>query len=521
MTISRFEFKLIIIFLALLLIPTATFMYLTNRILTASLGFLANERMEEALGEGLEIGRHLVELEQKEPEAVAEEIRSQLKIQGQFFEHDNQQQIQQYLKSKMYVGAHIKSISIINSEGEIWASTGEISKGEIDGKGLMQRINHEKRTFLIINEDCVCSVIPVMNNGSSIGAVVVSQNIEAELAKGINDISSALKVYSGLGILHDDLQKTTWMMLVALVFLFTFLSIVIALFLARSITKPILVLVKGAEEIAGGNLDYQVQTKAKGEIGTLVEAFNSMTVDLKENRRKLLQAERVAAWKDIARRIAHEIKNPLTPIQLAIFRLRRNLNTEHEKYVKLFDECSDTIVNEIENLRNLADEFSKFAKMPEPNFQPCDVNKLVRETLGLYENLPNGINIDAQLAPELPQANLDEGQIKQVLHNIIKNAIEAMPNGGKLQVITGLDDDKISIEITDTGCGMSEEVKSKLFTPYFTTKQKGTGLGMAIVQRIIEQHDGEIDVESQEGVGTTVGILLKSNRKDAKNAEKR
>jgi nitrogen fixation/metabolism regulation signal transduction histidine kinase len=284
---------------------------------------------------------------------------------------------------------------------------------------------------------------------------------------------------------------------------------VIALFLARSITKPILVLVKGAEEIARGNLDYQVQTKAKGEIGTLVEAFNSMTVDLKENRRKLLQAERVAAWKDIARRIAHEIKNPLTPIQLAIFRLRRNLNTEHEKYVELFDECSDTIVNEIENLRNLADEFSKFAKMPEPKFQPCDVNKLVQETLSLYENLPNGINVNAQLAPELPQANLDEGQIKQVLHNIIKNAIEAMPNGGKLQVITGLDDDKISIEITDTGCGMSEEVKSKLFTPYFTTKQKGTGLGMAIVQRIIEQHDGEIDVKSQEGVGTTVRILLK------------
>jgi nitrogen fixation/metabolism regulation signal transduction histidine kinase len=316
-------------------------------------------------------------------------------------------------------------------------------------------------------------------------------------------------VYAGLGILHDDLQKTTWMMIVALVFLFTLLSIVIALFLARSITKPILVLVKGAEEIARGNLDYQVQTKAKGEIGTLVEAFNSMTVDLKENRRKLLQAERVAAWKDIARRIAHEIKNPLTPIQLAIFRLRRNLNTEHEKYVELFDECSDTIVNEIENLRNLADEFSKFAKMPEPKFQPCDVNKLVQETLSLYENLPNGINVDAQLAPELPQANLDEGQIKQVLHNIIKNAIEAMPNGGKLQVITGLDNDIISIEITDTGCGMSEEVKSKLFTPYFTTKQKGTGLGMAIVQRIIEQHDGEIDVKSQEGVGTTVRILLK------------
>ena len=163
----------------------------------------------------------------------------------------------------------------------------------------------------------------------------------------------------------------------------------------------------------------------------------------------------------------------------------------------------------------------KFAKMPEPNFQPCDVNKLVRETLSLYENLPNDINVDVQLASELPQANLDEGQIKQVLHNIIKNAIEAMPNGGKLQVITGLDDDIISIEITDTGCGMSEEVKSKLFTPYFTTKQKGTGLGMAIVQRIIEQHDGEINVESQEGVGTTVKILLKSNRKDAKNAERK
>jgi len=520
MKISRFEVKLIIIFLALLLVPTATFMYLTRRILTTSLGLLANEKMEEALGEGLEMARRLVAIEQKESEAVAEEIRAQLKVQMQFFDYDSQQKIERYLQSKTY-SPTIKSIQIINSEGiPIWTSTDKISKGEIDGKSLIRRINHEKKTFSIINEDCVCSIAPIMNVGDFAGAVVVSKNIESGLAKGINDISGALKVYSGLGILHDDLQRTTWMVIVGPVLFFTLLSIVIALFLARSITKPILILVKGAEEVAGGNLDYQVQTRAKGEIGTLVEAFNSMTIDLKENRRKLLQAERVAAWRDIARRIAHEIKNPLTPIQLAIFRLRRNLNTEDEKYTKLFDECSETIVNEIENLRNLADEFSKFARMPEPKFQLCDVNELVRDTLGLYGNLPNNINIDAEFAPDLPQVNLDGGQIKQVLHNIIKNAIEAMPDGGKLQVVTGLDDNLISIGITDTGCGMSKEVKSKLFTPYFTTKQKGTGLGMAIVQRIVEQHDGEIDIESQEGVGTTVRIFLRWNHKEAKNAEK-
>ena len=510
MKISRFQLKLIIVFLALLLVPTATFTYLTRRGLTTGMEILANERIEEVLEEGLEMARRLIEPEQKECEVIANEIRAQLEVRRQLFDDDGQQ-IEQYLNSKLHAST-INSIEIINSEGEIWTSAGEMSKRETDRESLVLRIQHEKTTFSMIDGDLVCSVAPIMNADGLVGAVVVSKNIESELVKSINDISGALRWYSSLGVLRDDLQRTTWLIFVVLVFLFTLLSVVIALFLARNITKPIRNLVKGAKEVAGGNLDYQVETRTKGEIGTLVEAFNSMTTDLKENRRKLLQAERVAAWRDIARRIAHEIKNPLTPIRLSIFRLKRNLNTEDEKYTKLFGECSDTIVAEIENLRNLADEFSKFAKMPEPKFEPCDLNEVVQDTLSLYENLPNAISMDMQLAPDLPQANLDRGQIKQVLHNLIKNAIEAMPDGGNLQVITGLDDDMVSIEISDTGCGMSEEVKAKLFTPYFTTKQKGTGLGMAIVQRIIEQHDSEIAVESQKGVGTTVRILLKKRR---------
>jgi nitrogen fixation/metabolism regulation signal transduction histidine kinase len=507
MRISRFELKLIIIFLALLLIPTATFTYLTRRILTASLGFLANKRMEEVLGEGLEMAQRLIESERRKCKAIAGEIRSQLEVQPRSLDHDERPSMDRYLKGEISTSS-ISSIRIIDSEEGIWVSVGKASKDEPGLTDLMRGAHHGKTPFSVVDGDRVYGVAPIMNGEDLAGAVIVSKDIDPQLIKGINDISGALRVYSSLGMLRDELQRTTWTILVALISLSTISSILVAVLLARGITKPIMDLARGAEEIAGGNLDYQVKTRAKGEIGALVEAFNSMTRDLKENRRKLLQAERVAAWRDIARRIAHEIKNPITPIRLSIFRLQRNLKTEDEEYARLFNECFDTIIAEIENLRNLADEFSKFARMPEPKFETCDVNELVRDALSLYESLPNEINLVVRLTPDLPPIDLDSGQIKQVLHNLIANAVDAMPNGGKLEVTTGLEGDMIFIEVADTGCGMSEEVKSKLFTPYFTTKKKGMGLGMAIVHRIIEQHDGKIEVESQEGVGTTVRVLL-------------
>jgi nitrogen fixation/metabolism regulation signal transduction histidine kinase len=283
----------------------------------------------------------------------------------------------------------------------------------------------------------------------------------------------------------------------------------LATFLARSVTKPILDLVAGTKEISKGNLDYKVEAKGKDEIATLIESFNSMSSQLKSNRERLMITERLAAWRNVARQIAHEIKNLLSPIQLSMYRLKKNLGSE--RYGEIFEQSYTSITNEVENLKNMVTEFSNFARMPKPRTRPASINEIVQDAISLYTGLPENIEIKIDLAKDVPQLMADSDQMRQVLHNLVGNAVEAMPNGGQITLNTHFEVENIIIvEIADTGCGMSDEVMQKIFTPYFTTKEKGTGLGMAIVAQIIEEHGGSISVESTQGVGTKVIVKLKA-----------
>jgi len=277
---------------------------------------------------------------------------------------------------------------------------------------------------------------------------------------------------------------------------------------SRRVTRPISALVEGTQEVARGNLSFRVEAEAKDEIGVLIESFNRMTEDLRSNREKLLQAERMAAWRDVARRIAHEIKNPLTPIELSMVRLGRRLDRSDEAYAQLFDECSSAIRRQVASLRDMASEFSEFARMPEPKRTPCDLNGIVEEVLRLQGAEERNIEVRADLAEALPTVMGDEDQLRRALMNLMKNAVEAMPEGGTLRVSSASEGDYVTVVIADTGVGMSGETARKMFDPYFTTKRKGTGLGMAIVKGIVEGHGGEIKVKSVAGMGTEVVVRV-------------
>jgi two-component system nitrogen regulation sensor histidine kinase NtrY len=309
--------------------------------------------------------------------------------------------------------------------------------------------------------------------------------------------------------LREELEKYMWIIMLALVIALAIIGTVISAFLARSVTKPILDLVDGTKEIAKGNLDYRVNVKGKDEIATLMESFNLMTSQLKASRERLMMTERLAAWRDVARKIAHEIKNLLSPIQLSMYRLKKNLGSD--RYNEIFEQSYTSITNEVENLKNMVTEFSNFARMPKPRTRPSSINEIIQDAINLYIGLPENIKLQTNLTEDLPQLMADNDQMRQVLHNLIGNAVEAMPSGGQLTISTHPKaDDHITLEVKDTGCGMPEEIRQRIFTPYFTTKEKGTGLGMAIVAQIIEEHDGTISVESSQGVGTTVTIRLKT-----------
>ncbi len=256
-------------------------------------------------------------------------------------------------------------------------------------------------------------------------------------------------------------------------------------------------------------------TPLQGEDGTFAGAvlvFDDVT--------PLIRTQRVAAWRDVARRLAHEIKNPLTPIQLCAERMRRQFSSAPPPARALVDECTTTIVGEVESLKALVDEFAQFARMPAPKAIPSDLNAVLTETLALYNGLFREIVIERRLATGLPAVRLDLEQIRRVVINLVDNAVEALggatastrPNGHAplIVVATLLDaaNGVVRLTVADNGPGIPSEDRDKLFMPYYSTKRRGSGLGLAIVRRIIAEHGGSIEAGDNMPTGTVFTVEL-------------
>ena len=342
---------------------------------------------------------------------------------------------------------------------------------------------------------------------------ILASNIETPVEVQLQ--SQAIEPELILAYSHRDqieLQQRLMLILLIIGGIGLALVYIVSYIVGLQMTKPINQLAAGVAEIASGNLEQQVAIQSRDEIGRLASAFNQMAVTLRASLERQLAAERLAAWGDVARRVAHEIKNPLFPIRLSIENLQRayqSRSNQSKVFEEIFVQCTDTVIEEVERLDRMVDEFHQFARMPHPERRLSDLNQVVQNVVNLYAKSVEKIQIKVNLAPNLPPFLFDSEQIAQTLGNLIKNAIEAMPDGGTLTISTQLVNEvKLQIKIQDTGIGMSPETLAQIFAPYYTTKDTGTGLGLAIVQRIITDHDGEIFVESEEGIGTTLWIEL-------------
>jgi len=224
----------------------------------------------------------------------------------------------------------------------------------------------------------------------------------------------------------------------------------------------------------------------------------------------LIRAQKVAAWREVARRLAHEIKNPLTPIQLSAERLRRHFSGAPAPSKGVLDECTSTIIGEVESLKGLVDEFSQFARMPSPRTVPIDLAQLITDTVALYNGIFSDVTIDQKYAPGVPLVRLDPEQIRRVIINLVDNAIEAMERRGAIVLETQLDPSNgvVRVMVSDNGPGIPAAEREKLFLPYYSTKRRGSGLGLAIVRRIIAEHGGSIDVGDNTPRGTRFTIEL-------------
>ncbi|MBS1124371.1 MAG: integral rane sensor signal transduction histidine kinase [Deltaproteobacteria bacterium] len=287
-------------------------------------------------------------------------------------------------------------------------------------------------------------------------------------------------------------------------------TVLVGLLVARRTARDLDALVEGSLAASRGDLDHRVPVRSKDEVGAVASAFNFMMEDLRTSKERLVIAERIAAWQEIARRLAHEIKNPLTPIQMAMDTLRKTWRLKHPSFDEILEESTSTVLEEADRLKHIVTEFSDFARMPKPNFHRIDLNEVVRSALSLYHG---AVAVELKLT-ELPQLDADKGQVNQVVLNLVENARDAIGKraDGKIVVSTQLGEagDRALLVIEDNGQGVPSELKDKVFAPYFTTKHAkgGTGLGLAIVHRIVSDHGGRIQVSDAPGGGARFVIEL-------------
>jgi signal transduction histidine kinase len=288
--------------------------------------------------------------------------------------------------------------------------------------------------------------------------------------------------------------------------------VLIGLLVARRTARDLDQLVAGSLAAARGELDHRVPVRSEDEIGAVAAAFNFMMEDLRTSKERLVIAERIAAWQEIARRLAHEIKNPLTPIQMAMDTLRKTWKKKHPSFDEILEESTATVMEEADRLKHIVSEFSAFARMPKPGFQRLDLNELVRSALALYQG--GAAPIEIKLFDPLPQIDADKNQLNQVVLNLVENARDAIAqrSDGHITVSTRLGDagDRAMLIVEDNGPGVPSDLKDKVFAPYFTTKHArgGTGLGLAIVHRIVSDHGGRIAVTDAPGGGARFAIEL-------------
>jgi two-component system nitrogen regulation sensor histidine kinase NtrY len=474
------------------------------------------------------------------------------------------------------------------------------------------------------------------------GVVVATAYLTGDLAARSRRMTQAFESYNQLRVLKRPLTGLYLSFFLMVTLLILFGATWMGSYLAKRITRPVLMLAAAAREIGAGRLDQRVESQSNDEFGSLVDAFNTMASELATSRRKvdrgtidlerkhvevegrrryietilerittgvvsvdaagaittinsaaarllslnrqivgqpavavfdrldlqpigallagagraksdptaheialaregqelhlaavatalvgesgapegavlvlddvtpLIRAQKVAAWREVARRLAHEIKNPLTPIQLSAERLRRHFSTASPQAKALVDECSETIIGEVESLKGLVDEFSQFARMPSPRTVPTDLAQLITDTIALYNGIFTDVRIEQRFAPGVPLVMLDPEQVRRVIINLVDNAIEAMERRGQIVLETQLDpvNSVVRVIVADNGPGIPPGEREKLFLPYYSTKRRGSGLGLAIVRRIIAEHGGSIDVGDNTPHGTRFTIEL-------------
>ncbi len=647
---AKLRTRLVAAFIALSLVPTIVLFFFSINFITTSIEFWFNVPVEQALENSLLVGRSVYVQSEESNKFFLERIAYQIKAK-KLLGLKKRKALSNYIQivqrefnfdAVEVYAANATRLTLaltpsLEAEPFKVVSTDNLQKetGAKDVKTITESIPAGELIRTI-------AAVPFgANRADAEGYVVINTLLGPELSRKMASISRGFEEYQQIKLLKKPIQITYYITLSIVALLVVFCAIWFGFNLAKTITIPIMELAEGTRRVAEGDLSFSIEQVADDEIGSLVDSFNTMTMDLRvgreqlelsarmlrqqnieiEERRRYMEivlkdvsagvvtldadgvvttmnksaekmlnlrsekiinnnykkllsaphlelaeeimenlalfrddavdmplklaidgsplsfmihvnalkddtgqhmgivivfddltelekAQRMAAWREVARRIAHEVKNPLTPIALSAQRLNRKYSKQLNQPV--FDECTRTIMDHVDLIRNLVDEFSTFARFPTANPKPCDLPSIIEETLALYKEGSQNIDFEFTIKDDIPQLNLDRQQIKRVMINLVGNAISSIKEKGCISVSIANDSilKIVRIEVADDGSGISAEDKTRLFEPYFSTKKSGMGLGLTIVSTIIADHNGMIRVQDNQPRGAKFVIEL-------------
>lgn len=431
--------------------------------------------------------------------SVINEINSRQRFVSEKFSDKNQDELDYQLRrwSKVFLA----DINLYQSNG-ILAGT---SRTKIYNMGLLSEQMNPKALYeLMFNKRS--EFIHEENIGSLVylSGYVPVFNHENELLGYLNILH-----FDQRNVFEDQL-KQFFVAILNVFMLLLVLSILVALMVSSWLTSPLMLLKKSFSQLELGKNSSQINYKAKDEIGSLVAEYNHKLSELAEAAAKLAQSERESAWREMAKQVAHEIKNPLTPMKLSIQHLQRVFDPNDPKAKERIERVTNSLIEQIDALTHIANEFSNFAKLPQPVMAEIDLIDLTKAVVALFDN-DEDVSVKLELdASEAIFVNADKEMILRVLNNLVSNGIQAVALNVKPVIVISIESDPeyCYVRVSDNGSGIPKEQIQTIFEPYFTTKSTGTGLGLAMVKQIIENHGGSIEIEKTSEAGTTVLFTL-------------
>lgn len=472
--IRRFETRLLANLLILAAVPSLLLSWIATDRITDSLDRLRNPGLEESLAISAVMGSELIDRLNREADILATEIGGAQSLR------DPAEVRERFLDARGF--DFLAWTSRLGTQTVIERESKESGRGvptaeewELLGRGEMPPLlRGETLRFF--------RALPSGEGHLALG-LRVSDEVSRALAAG----DETLARYLQLEYFIEIQKKVVWISWAAIFLVTAAGAALVARYTARRIGGPVGELARSADRLAAGDLAHRATVHAEDEIGHLVTSFNRMAAEIERSRADLLRAERIAAWRDVAQRIAHEIRNPLTPVKLAVHRLRARVHQDAEAQDSL-----RSIAEEVESLQRIAETFSEFAKLPEPRFEAVDLARIAKSVVDLFRPTAPQIAFELQGDPEAPIL-ADPDQMRRAATNLVKNAIEAIgDHPGIVRVHVHSAGGKVKLEVSDNGPGVPQQVRASVFRPGFTTKSGGSGLGLALVHRIARDHDGEL-----------------------------